>query len=733
MNPPGGAATPTSMESVPPGDPDDDGQSAPWGNEEASISQKQRPAARARPSRMVGSIVDPAVSDDGLGLTGPGAPGSDFGSAAAVHPVRARLLEKARGTTSEEEVTSTAVNEAPVQWSASTPIDPSMDLEVAEFESTKSPSIAGSPLPPETQAPLHPERPNSRLPPLTPLPGTPLPGAVATELDRIARRPVKNSGGPGISPNMIALLGGLIGLTFISTLGVLLSRTESATPAEAPASKVEAPPAEEPAASSKTPTVERKKLEGPWRIADDASKPENRVLRGKIGKDAFLRAIQDAGLPKSEAYRAYAALKGLKDLDHCKSTDTFEALVTGSDKSLVAFEYTVSDEEVYQAKTNPEGSFVGSRLDLKVARNQIRRAFTFDGKSFEESARRAGFDPGLSKIAEVALRGHSSLSDFKRGDRLRFVAQEVTVLGEFSRYAGVEAMEILRNGEEPRRIYYYSHPVEGGHFDQNGKAPYEGGWRKPIPDAPVTSKFNMKRMHPVLNKVMPHTGTDFGAPSGTPIGATSPGVVSFRGPAGASGNLVKVKHDGGYESGYAHLSRFGDVNVGDRVERLQVVGYCGSTGRSTGPHLHFTMKKNDQFIDPESLNLDGLRVLARSHREAFSEVRAKYDPILDQIPLPEPLEEAAAETEAEAGAEEPAQAMMEDEEDLDSPMSEASAEEASAEADKGGVAAPSLGTAPTAAAVPAKPASAVTPSAIFLSDADLLKIQGRSDDGEVNE
>src|SRR5690606_29462430 len=113
-----------------------------------------------------------------------------------------------------------------------------------------------------------------------------------------------------------------------------------------------------------------------------------------------------------------------------------------------------------------------------------------------------GFDPGISKTAEEALRGHSTLADLKRGDRFRIIAQEVTVLGEFSRYAGIEALELLRSGEEPRRIYYFPHAVEGGYYDKNGKAPYEGGWRKPIPGAPRTSPFNPKRMHPILKRVM---------------------------------------------------------------------------------------------------------------------------------------------------------------------------------------------------------------------------------------
>src|SRR5690606_9800545 len=229
-----------------------------------------------------------------------------------------------------------------------------------------------------------------------------------------------------------------------------------------------------------------------------------------------------------------------------------------------------------------------------------------------------------------------TLSELEAGDRLRIIVQEVTVLGEFSRYAGVEAVEVTKSSDKPLRIYYYNHPTEGGYFDHSGRAPYEGGWRKPIPGAPVTSKFNMTRMHPVLKKVMPHTGTDFGAPPGTPIGASAPGRVSFIGYAGPSGNLVKIEHGGGYETGYAHLSRFAEgLKVGDQVKRMQVVGYCGSTGRSTGPHLHFTVKKDGKFIDPESLNLDGMRVLPPSHRETFGEVKRKYDELLDAIPLPE--------------------------------------------------------------------------------------------------
>lgn len=709
-----------------------------------------------RTARLVGRIADPAA-DDGLSLSGPGAPETNELPGTGEHPVKARLLARARLASGEgTEADRLLAQQDDLPRSAPSPKDP-MVAPGAPSPATEDSGQAAAGSDSEETVPTSAPEPRPSPPPSsssdqivppvvreTPPPSssastfgepafgdeqtsspsmTPPPGAVASELDRIARR----SGGhlptkAGLSPNMTALLSTLLGLCLVGSIGLFA----------APIDWKLNPPEEKPAPAP-TPTTtnqdkpdkpERQKVAGPWRVEDDRNKPGHQIISGQIGNQAFLRTIQDAGLPKGQAYRAYGALKEILDLDHCRSSDTFRALVKGSQKELIAFEYEKSKEEVYQAKEDETGHFVGKQLDLKVERNQVRRGLVFDGKSFEDSARRGGFDPGLKNVLEDAFRGHLSIRELDRGDRLRVIAQEVTVLGEFSRYSGIEAVEILRPDEEPQRIYYYSHATEGGYFDENGRAPYEGGWRKPIPTAPITSKFNMKRMHPVLDKVMPHTGTDFGAAMGTPIGATAPGVVTFRGNAGASGNLVKIKHDGGYESGYAHLSRFEKgLNVGDEVDRLETIGYCGSTGRSTGPHLHFTMKKDGKFIDPESLNLDGLRVLPPSHRPAFAEVRAKYDPILDAIELPAPLdktepqvEQAEALEKTSANKQNP---MLRDEAETSTPdQNDPPAENETQQApeEKAGA-----------------PAKTVKPSAIFLTDQELLRMQTATDDGEVSE
>jgi hypothetical protein len=236
----------------------------------------------------------------------------------------------------------------------------------------------------------------------------------------------------------------------------------------------------------------------------------------------------------------------------------------------------------------------------------------------------------------------------------------------------------------------------------------------------------MKRLHPVLKRVMPHTGIDFGAPTGTPVGASSFGTVSFIGYSGPSGNLVKVEHPGGVETGYAHLSRFAEgLKVGDRVRRLQLVGYVGSTGRSTGPHLHFTASRNKQFFDPINLKLDAMRVVSKDAREAFARVKSTYDALLDSVVLPDPLppvptEPAKPAVPAEAATAEPAQASDPGEEE---------------ETEMG--ATPALGTAslnaPSRAPSGASPGPVSGKSAVHLTDQELLQLSGATDEGEVAE
>ena len=150
---------------------------------------------------------------------------------------------------------------------------------------------------------------------------------------------------------------------------------------------------------------------------------------------------------------------------------------------------------------------------------------------------------------------------------------------------------------------------------------------------------------------MPHNGVDFVASTGTPVYAASSGNIETIGDGGPSGNLVTIRHASGITTGYAHLSRFAPHLVqGQAIEARQLVGYVGSTGRSTGPHLHFSVKKNGVFVDPLTLRLDGDKVLPKTERASFEEQRASLDKLLDAIALPAAPESVArAKSDASEG------------------------------------------------------------------------------------
>jgi hypothetical protein len=167
-------------------------------------------------------------------------------------------------------------------------------------------------------------------------------------------------------------------------------------------------------------------------------------------------------------------------------------------------------------------------------------------------------------------------------------------------------------------------------------------------------------MHPVLRRLMPHNGIDFAAGTGTPVWAAADGEVTFVGERGPNGNLVSIRHEGGWETAYAHLSRFASgLRAGARVEQRDVIGYVGSTGRSTGPHLHFGLRRAGRWVDPASqLNGPGRPLpggLMPRFRGVMSELGAALDAIAVELPTGGPAlaGDGAAEPAPEVTPDEP--------------------------------------------------------------------------------
>ena len=547
------------------------------------------------------------------------------------------------------------------------------------------------------------------------------------ELDLVGTQPIRvtppvhsSAVGPQLrlSPTWTAVFAALLGLCTVATLiaiAIQLDRhpqkivvATAAPTATASASAAPLPSASPVVVEDRRPP--RVKIPGPWRIHDATNDTTVRIIDGKVGLDPLVKSIEKSGVLLKQFYRVIAAFSKVRPLTNCSKSDRYVVLVDRASKRIKAFEYITTTDEVFQAREGTDGLLIAQKLDLQVKQARVASAFTIGDAGLENAMIAGGFEKAMIGTLREALSGHLSLEELDRGTRIRIVAQEVTMLGEFSRYAGIEAVELLYPGEDKKheRVYYFASPASHGYYDSAGRAPYSGGWRKPIPGAPITSRFNPHRFHPILKRIMPHEGIDFGSPMGTPVGASSFGTVTFVGFAGPTGNFVRISHPGDIETGYAHLSRFADgLKVGDKIKRMQIIGYVGSTGRSTGPHLHFSAKRAGKFFDPETLNLDGLRTLEPKERPLFEQTKSEYDKLLEAIPLPVALttpKPAAAASSAPESEEYPEVVQ----------------------------AAPSASAGPSAA-VSAQAPNAQHGNAVYLTDDELRKSSPSVDDGEVAE
>jgi murein DD-endopeptidase MepM/ murein hydrolase activator NlpD len=390
-----------------------------------------------------------------------------------------------------------------------------------------------------------------------------------------------------------------------------------------------------------------------WRVADLDGEPDVELKDGAIGKRTVLAALGQAGLASKEAMRWLRAFEGLRKFDRAGPKDTFVFARRGKD--VLAFEYLTSPAEIWQARANDGGEIVAKKLDLVVAHERVAKAIVVEG-DLRGAVTGAGLHPEIVLALDDALEARADLHDLRPGTRVRVVATEEDVEGRFSRYNELLAVEVLQPGRAALRVYAFGDKAV--HFyDAKGQQPYRGAWRSPIPGARISSRFNPHRMHPVLHVVMPHNGVDFGAPSGTPVYAAAAGTLRTVGDGGPCGNMVQIEHGGNIISSYCHLSRFAaGVHAGDHVEPRQLVGYVGKTGRATGPHLHFAVKRGDIFIDPLTMKLDGVRVVPTKERAAFDEAKEEMDDALDAIALPDaPVldPDAGGESSEEIDNEEP--------------------------------------------------------------------------------
>lgn len=190
--------------------------------------------------------------------------------------------------------------------------------------------------------------------------------------------------------------------------------------------------------------------------------------------------------------------------------------------------------------------------------------------------------------------------------------------------------EVVNQGKHVSAVFFKKGSIEG-YYTKEGQSLRQGFRRSPLEFTRVTSSFNWKRYHPILGMYRAHLGTDYGAGYGTPVYAVADGSVVMAGRDRGYGNVVVLRHYNGYTTRYAHLRGFGkSIAAGKRVKQNQVIGYVGSTGLATGPHLHFELRQNGRPVDSRKVKLPGAPPIPREYRRAFAQLVGERMALLEQ-------------------------------------------------------------------------------------------------------
>ena len=227
-----------------------------------------------------------------------------------------------------------------------------------------------------------------------------------------------------------------------------------------------------------------------------------------------------------------------------------------------------------------------------------------------------------SKLASAVLRAYAGTINYKGMKKNDKVAISYTQKRRLGRVYGdlVIKSAMIEVNKKPYYIFKYG---DHDYYNEAGKQLESYTFILPVGNARISSPFNPGRYHPVLKKIRAHLGIDYAAPSGTPIKAAGSGRIIFKGVKGGYGNVVQISHENGYMTLYAHMSRFSNQKMGQYVRQGQVIGYVGSTGLSTGPHLHFGMYINNQAINPA-------RVVRVTKDALKGKEKAKFDEVVKE-------------------------------------------------------------------------------------------------------
>jgi len=360
-------------------------------------------------------------------------------------------------------------------------------------------------------------------------------------------------------------------------------------------------------------------------VAEEAAPAEPEWVKHTIARGEVLgRILPKYGLPTRAVLEAASEFH---DLTRIRAGKSLKFRFAPEAEEADALSYKLDADRTLVVE-NHAGIWSARVDEIVYDRRSTIREFTVQ-RTLWGAATAAGLRPAdIVQLAEVYQYDIDFNTEVRAGATAKMVVDELLVEGEVQRLGAPLAVRFANKGDEYVAIRFTTQDGRTRYYDASGKSRKRPFLRSPLKFSRVTSGFNKNRYHPVLKKRRPHNGVDFGAPTGTPIHAVGDAVVTWAGPNGGHGRFVKLDHEGPYETSYSHLSRV-SVRKGQRVRQGDIIGYVGSTGLATGPHLHYQFWVNKKYVNPLTVPLPkGGEEVPKAERRAFE---AHRDALLIQL------------------------------------------------------------------------------------------------------
>lgn len=349
--------------------------------------------------------------------------------------------------------------------------------------------------------------------------------------------------------------------------------------------------------------------------------------------DSLSLIFSRQGLSPQQLHQLLSLGKEAKVLTRLFPGDKLRLNIT-DDKQLVALSYKINPTKTLHITQRADDS-AGYLATVEQLHTETRTANshgTIDSSLFL-GAQKAGLSDNLTmELAGIFGWDVDFALDIRKGDSFTVVFEEHYLDGKKLRNGKILAAEFINRGKAYRAVRYTDTNGESDYYSPDGKSMRKAFLRTPVEFSRISSRFNLKRKHPVLNKIRAHKGVDYAAPRGTPIRATGDGKIVHRGNKGGYGRTIIIQHGSRYSSLYAHMNNYArGMKHGKRVKQGQIIGYVGSTGLATGPHLHYEFRLNGAVRNPLTVKLPDAAPLAKKYRTDFSAKSRSYLAQLDVL------------------------------------------------------------------------------------------------------